>query len=153
MTLGVTAPSSPPQEPGSSSPPQLKPAKPDSAYFSGSAEKGTEVLEKLRKLGAETPLQLGVLTKATQTLAAFQATGDDLIGTLRMIGDLAMGDAARMQSISLAYGQISVLGKKRICRTSISLSCSSAKYLWHFKNNLDFRCRREVRKSNRTGPG
>jgi tape measure domain-containing protein len=111
MTLGVTAPLLAAAGAGLKFAASIETQQARFSVLFGSAEKGTEVLEKLRTLGAETPLQLEDLTRATQTLAGFQAIGEDLTGTLRMIGDLAMGDAGKMQSLSLAYGQMTAAGK------------------------------------------
>jgi tape measure domain-containing protein len=77
----------------------------------GDVDKGNNLFEDIRKMGAATPYQTDDLAKAAQTLLAFNVSGEKVLPTLSMLGDLAMGNAAKMQQISLVFGQIQSAGK------------------------------------------
>ena len=76
-----------------------------------SAEAGSRLFQDLKKFAASTPLQLTDLTSAARTLLQFGIAGDQVIDTLRMLGDAAGGNAQNLQSMALAFGQISSAGK------------------------------------------
>ena len=76
-----------------------------------SAEKGAQMLERLKAFAAQTPLALTDLSGAARTLLQFGITGDAIIPTLRMLGDAAGGNAQNLKSMALAFGQISSAGK------------------------------------------
>lgn len=77
----------------------------------GSAEKGKQMVSDLRDFAASTPLQTTDLQQATQTLLAFGVSGEQIIPTLRMLGDAAGGNSERFKSMALVFGQISAAGK------------------------------------------
>lgn len=77
----------------------------------GSAEKGNELFEQLRDYGATTPLELPDLTKNAQTLLGFGIQAKDVMGILKDIGNISMGDAQKMESLTLAFSQATSAGK------------------------------------------
>lgn len=78
----------------------------------GSQSEAEKLVNTLQVLGAETPFQFSDLSDATQRLLGFGvATKDTVAPTLRMLGDLAQGNAEKLQGISLVYGQIMAGGK------------------------------------------
>lgn len=78
----------------------------------GNAAAADQLVEELQELGSSTPLAITDLTNAAQTLLNFGAAdAESMADTLRMIGDVALGDASKMQSLSLAYGQMVSTGK------------------------------------------
>lgn len=79
--------------------------------MTGSAEKATEVVERLRKMGAETPFETTDLVKTTQLLMQYGFTADDAISKMSMLGDIAQGNREAMNSIALGYAQMSSAGK------------------------------------------
>ena len=79
--------------------------------MTGSAEKATEVVERLRTMGAETPFETTDLVQTTQLLMQYGFTADDAIEKMTMLGDIAQGDANKMNSIALGYAQMSSAGK------------------------------------------
>lgn len=79
--------------------------------MTGSAEKATEVVEKLKKLGAETPFEMTDLAETTQLLMNYGLTADDAISKMQMLGDISQGSADKMNRIAMAYGQMSSAGK------------------------------------------
>lgn len=82
--------------------------------MTGSAEKATEVIEKLKKLGAETPFEMTDLADTTQLLMNYGLTADDAISKMQMLGDISQGSAEKMNRIAMAYGQMSSAGKVQL---------------------------------------
>ena len=68
----------------------------------GSAEKAAEVVERLKKIGAETPFELPELADATQLLMNYGFTADEAIDRMMMLGDISQGSADKMQRIATA---------------------------------------------------
>lgn len=81
------------------------------AVLTGSAEKAKDILEEIRKFGAETPLEQKDLQDAAKTLLAFGVNLKDVMPTLRMLGDVSAGDAQRLKSLALVFGQVASAGK------------------------------------------
>ena len=79
--------------------------------MTGSAEKATEVVEELKKVGAETPFEMTDLADTTQLLMNYGLTADDAISKMQMLGDISQGSADKMNRIAMAYGQMSSAGK------------------------------------------
>lgn len=79
--------------------------------MTGSAEKATEVVERLRTMGAETPFETQDLVATTQLLMQYGFTADDAIEKMSMLGDIAQGNAQAMNSVALGYAQMSSAGK------------------------------------------
>lgn len=82
--------------------------------MTGSAEKATEVTEKLKKIGAETPFEMTDLADTTQLLMNYGFTADDAISKMQMLGDISQGSADKMNRIAMAYGQMSSAGKVQL---------------------------------------
>ena len=79
--------------------------------MTGSANKASEVIEKLKEVGAKTPYELKGLAQTTQTLMQYGLSADEAYEATLNFGDIAQGSAEKMQSIALAYGQMSSAGK------------------------------------------
>lgn len=79
--------------------------------MTGSADKATETVENLKKLGAATPFELTDLAETTKLLMNYGFTADDAQNRLMMLGDISQGSAEKMQRIAMAYGQMSSAGK------------------------------------------
>ena len=79
--------------------------------MTGSAEKATEVVEELKKVGAETPFEMTDLAETTQLLMNYGFTADDAMNKMQMLGDISQGSADKMNRIATAYGQMSSAGK------------------------------------------
>ena len=79
--------------------------------MTGSANKASEVIEKLKEVGAKTPYDLKGLAQTTQTLMQYGLSADEAYEATLNFGDIAQGSAEKMQSIALAYGQMSSAGK------------------------------------------
>lgn len=79
--------------------------------MTGSTQKATELTKKLKDLGAKTPYDLKGLSQTTQTLMQYGLSADDAYNATLSMGDIAQGSADKMQSIALAFGQMSSAGK------------------------------------------
>lgn len=73
--------------------------------------KGGALFEEIRRFAVETPLGMQELAKSAQTLLSFNVGAERVMPLLRQIGDISMGDAQKMQSLTLAFAQMSSTGK------------------------------------------
>ena len=73
--------------------------------------KGGPLFEEIRRFAVETPLGMQELAKSAQTLLSFNIEAERVMPLLRQIGDISMGDAQKMQSLTLAFAQMSSTGK------------------------------------------
>lgn len=77
----------------------------------GSQQASAELMRQMKEFAAATPLQLGDLAKGAQTMLGFNLDPDDIMPMLKAIGDISMGDAQKFQSLTLAFSQMSSVGK------------------------------------------
>lgn len=77
----------------------------------GSQQASTELMSQMKEFAAATPLQLGDLAKAAQTMLGFNVAAEELMPMLKAIGDISMGDAQKFQSLTLAFSQMQSVGK------------------------------------------
>lgn len=77
----------------------------------GSKEKADELLQDLKEMANTTPYETSGLISATQTMLGFGMSVDDAKKSLQAIGDIAMGDSQRMDSLTLAFSQVQSAGK------------------------------------------
>lgn len=79
--------------------------------LTGGAEAGQALSEALIELAAKTPLTSEALTDGARTLLSFGESADEVVGDLKLLGDITGGDAQRMQSLTLAFAQVGSTGK------------------------------------------
>lgn len=77
----------------------------------GSASKASAMIEKMRDFAAKTPLTLENVISGGSLLMSYGADEDNLLDTMTKLGDLASGNAEKMDRITLAYGQMLAKGK------------------------------------------
>lgn len=77
----------------------------------GSAEAAQNKLTELKQYAVKTPFAFTDLAQATQTLLAFGVSSEDSALALQHLGDISLGDANKLQSLTLAFGQVSSAGK------------------------------------------
>lgn len=77
----------------------------------GSQEQALDMVEQLKEAAAKTPFEMKDLASTTQLLLNYGLTADEAKDKLMMLGDIAQGDADKMQRIATAYGQMSSAGK------------------------------------------
>ena len=79
--------------------------------MTGSVEKANETMETLKELGAKTPFEFEDLASTTQLLMNYGFAAEEATDNMMMLGDIAQGDAEKMNRIAMAYGQMSSAGK------------------------------------------
>lgn len=77
----------------------------------GSTEKASAMIEKMRDFAAKTPLTLENVISGGLLLMSYGVDESNLINTMTKLGDLARGNAEKMDRITLAYGQMLAKGK------------------------------------------
>ena len=77
----------------------------------GSAAAAQALPAELEDMAAATPFAMTDLADATQTLLAFGQDSSTVMDTLQSLGDIAMGDSQKLQSLTLAFAQASSSGK------------------------------------------
>ena len=77
----------------------------------GNQQEAQKLLDTLREMANTTPYEATDLVKATQKMMTFGISAQDSLKYLQMLGDVAMGDANKMDSLTLAFSQISASGK------------------------------------------
>lgn len=73
----------------------------------GNEEAAATKLSEIRKMAASTPFSLDDLTSGTQTLLQFGIAADDTTGVLQRLGDISLGNAEKLQTLTRAYGKMS----------------------------------------------
>ena len=82
--------------------------------MTGSADKATQIVEELKKIGARTPFEFTGLAETVQLLMNYGLTADDAIDKMEMLGDISQGSSEKMNRIAMAYGQMSSAGKVQL---------------------------------------
>ena len=77
----------------------------------GNAEAADALIESLRELGEVTPMNTAGLVKNAKTMMGFGIAAEDVVDTLKMLGDAAQGDQTSLDSLVLAYSQMMAAGQ------------------------------------------
>ena len=77
----------------------------------GDKGKADALFGELRSFAVQTPMMLKDLAQGAQLLLSFNVAAEDIMPTLRAIGDISMGNAQNFQSLTLAFAQMSSTGK------------------------------------------
>lgn len=77
----------------------------------GSAEAAKDMLAELKDFANTTPLEFADIRDASQTLLAFGLDAGKAIDTVKMLGDVSGGNAEKLKSLSVVFGQISANGR------------------------------------------
>lgn len=77
----------------------------------GSADKAKTLMGQLSKMAKSTPFEFPELADTAKLLLSYGIQQKDIISNTRMLGDLSMGEAAKLKTLALAYGQIASKGK------------------------------------------
>lgn len=74
-------------------------------------EYGRRLFNDIKEFAVKTPMQMNDLAKGAQMLLSFNIAAEEVMPTLRALGDISMGDAQRFNSLTLAFAQMSSTGK------------------------------------------
>lgn len=77
----------------------------------GDAEKAAKTLKEVQEYSQKTSYSSGAIEDATIQLLNYQVAAEDVVDHLKMIGDVAMGNAGKMESVTRAYGRIQLKGR------------------------------------------
>lgn len=79
--------------------------------FKGNADAAAAMFSRISQYGKETVYDKEGLIDAQKTMMSFGISGEQAFTTLKQIGDIAMGDGQKMQSLALAFSQATSTGK------------------------------------------
>lgn len=77
----------------------------------GSADRANKMVSEIAKFANETPYGSEELQKSAEMMLSFGIAGEKVMPTLKMLGDIAMGDKQKLQSLTLAFSQATSAGK------------------------------------------
>ena len=77
----------------------------------GDIDAADTIFGKISEYGKNTVYDKAGLIEAQKTMMSFGISAEDAFGKLKQIGDIAMGDSQKMQSLALAFSQASSAGK------------------------------------------
>lgn len=76
------------------------------ATILGSTQAAEKQLKSLQEFAATTPFQLPGLTESTRQLLSFGVAQEEIIPTLRQLGDLAAGTGSEIQDLTIPFGRL-----------------------------------------------
>jgi tape measure domain-containing protein len=77
----------------------------------GSASMAKRMLAELKAFSDTSPFDQIVPREAAQTLLNFGLAHDKILPSIRMLGDVASGDAQKLKQLALVYGQMTAAGR------------------------------------------
>lgn len=76
----------------------------------GGVDNAKQMIDQVSDYAAKSPYGIVGLSEATQMMAGFGIAQEKIMPNMKMIGDIAMGDAQKFQSLALVLSQVSSLG-------------------------------------------
>ena len=83
-----------------------------------SSSQANALIGQLQNYGANSPYDTEGLAKAAQLMLSYGMNASRVMPTLRQLGDIAMGDNNKLQSLALAFSQMSAAGK--VCKQDLN---------------------------------
>lgn len=77
----------------------------------GDKKAGEKLVGEIQKFGAATPYQTADLQENAKMMLSFGITQERIMPNMKMLGDIAMGDKEKMNSLTLAFSQMTSTGK------------------------------------------
>lgn len=77
----------------------------------GSAEKAESLVQQITEFAARTPFQVQGLAENTRLLLQFGVEADNVLPTLRMLGDVAGKNQEKLSSLAFAFGKVNSSGR------------------------------------------
>lgn len=84
----------------------------------GSQEKASALIAEIKSYGTVTPYDTEGLAQAARLMLSYGMSSSKIMPTLQMLGDIAMGDKDKLQSLTLAFSQMSASG--RLCKEDLN---------------------------------
>lgn len=79
--------------------------------MTGSAESAKKLLDELKSFAASTPFGFTELAENSRLLMSYGVATEDVVSTMRILGDVSGGSAEKLGRLSLAYGQVMAKGR------------------------------------------
>ena len=83
-----------------------------------SASQANALIGQLQNYGANSPYDTEGLAQAAQLMLSYGMNASRVMPTLKQLGDIAMGDNNKLQSLALAFSQMSAAGK--VCKQDLN---------------------------------
>ena len=83
----------------------------EKSFTTLAGKKGIPLFEEIKNFAVSTPMMMNDLAKGAQTLMSFNIAAEEVMPILRSIGDVAMGDSQKFNSLILAFSQMTSTGK------------------------------------------
>ncbi|OWP84230.1 hypothetical protein BWK59_06465 [Flavobacterium davisii] len=77
----------------------------------GSVSKATKLLGELNTYANDTPYTNEGIIKGAETMLGFGIAQKDIMGNMKMLGDVAMGNEQKLSQLSLVYSQVQATGR------------------------------------------
>lgn len=111
LTLGLTAPLTALGVAGVKYNAQMEDFEANLTTLLGSADDAKDMLADLKEMANTTPFETTDLLDATQTMLGFGLEAKKTKGYLQTLGDISMGNAEKLKSLTRAFSQIGAAGK------------------------------------------
>lgn len=79
--------------------------------MAGSAERASQLIQEISDFAKATPFSKMGLADAGKTLMAFGMQAENVVPTLKMLGDVAGADQNKLKGLALVFGQIQSTGR------------------------------------------
>lgn len=76
----------------------------------GGMDEAKAHVAELKKFASETPLSFGDISGASKSLLAFGMSVQEVMPSLKMVGDISLGNSEKFESLSSALGQVKAAG-------------------------------------------
>lgn len=77
----------------------------------GSQQKAADMLNQMNRYAADSPYSRLGVQEAAQTMLGFGVEQQKVIPSLKMLGDIAMGNSERFKELALVFSQVAAAGK------------------------------------------
>lgn len=77
----------------------------------GSKENGNKLFEEIKTFGIETPYESTGMINAAKQMLAYGIKSENVMNDMKMLGEVAMGDQNKFNSLTYAYAQTQSSGK------------------------------------------
>lgn len=77
----------------------------------GSQEAGDKMFDEIKQFGIDTPYEGTGMVNAAKQMLAYGIKAENVMGDMKMLGEVAMGDQNKFNSLTYAYAQTQSAGK------------------------------------------
>lgn len=77
----------------------------------GSVEKASEHIDELKKFSTQSPFSMSDLASSSQMLQSMGLSVDEVLPSLKMLGDISLGNTEKLSGLALVFSQVKSQGK------------------------------------------